>query len=125
MEKSYGSAMVLSKGTFLLLDINGRPEGSDVDDFLVDGATVYFEANDDIHGEELWITQGTTASTRLYKDLLPGPQGADPDHTIKIGGQLYFELEDGVHGDELWRLDISPLCTAIEAANGSVVSFCL
>ena len=34
------------------------------------GRYVYFTADDGIHGEELWVTEGTVESTRLVKDIL-------------------------------------------------------
>ena len=34
--------------------------------------TMYFTANDSIHGEELWESNGTEASTRLVADIYPG-----------------------------------------------------
>ena len=34
---------------------------------------LYFTANDDFNGRELWKTDGTTAGTSLVKDITPGP----------------------------------------------------
>jgi len=33
---------------------------------------LYFNANDGVHGRELWATDGTEAGTQLVKDISPG-----------------------------------------------------
>ncbi|MFO1055156.1 MAG: hypothetical protein U1F36_23305 [Planctomycetota bacterium] len=37
----------------------------------IDG--IYFEADDGVHGEEIWFTDGTASGTHLFMDLTPGP----------------------------------------------------
>ena len=36
----------------------------------VSGNLVYFVCDDGVHGEELWVTDGTRDGTRLVKDIL-------------------------------------------------------
>lgn len=74
------------------------------------GGTIYFWADDGVHGKELWKSNGSTAGTALVKDINPGAAGALPEkpgvflaYTEVAGGTLYFAANDGVHGTELWK----------------------
>ena len=40
------------------------------------GGTLFFTANDGIHGLELWKSDGTAAGTVLVKDIRPGATAA-------------------------------------------------
>ena len=51
--------------------------------------------------EQLWITDGTAAGTRVIKTFATGPIG----QLTMIGGRVYFTVDDGVHGQELWTSD--------------------
>ncbi|MCP4639292.1 MAG: hypothetical protein GY851_02595 [bacterium] len=52
-------------------------EGSWPSRFTVAGAHVFFSADDGIHGEELWVTDGTSEGTRLVMDIAqPGDLAA-------------------------------------------------
>lgn len=70
---------------------------------------VFFTANDSIHGEELWRTSGTEASSVLLKDINPGTNSAWNDFQgrefILFANKIYFNANDGVNGDELWVSD--------------------
>ncbi|NBT12189.1 MAG: hypothetical protein EBS56_01090, partial [Planctomycetia bacterium] len=94
-------------GTRLLKDINltsagdGGVGGSDPADFFIAGSTLYFSANDGVHGRELWKTDGTAAGTVLVKDLVPGGGAGDPrDFAILPSGQVLFVAQSG-----LWKTD--------------------
>ena len=64
---------------------------------------LYFIANDGIHGQELYKTNGVT--TRLVKDINPGAGYSSPFYITISNGKLYFIANDGLHGDELWKSD--------------------
>ena len=65
---------LLSVGPQLVADISHHRTWSARPEELVEiGGTVYFMADDDVHGRELWKTDGTEAGTVLLKDIRPGP----------------------------------------------------
>jgi ELWxxDGT repeat protein len=71
------------------------------------GGTVFFPASDEVHGEELWRTDGTAVGTILVRDIDPGPYGwSSPTNLTAVGSTLFFSARDGVNGGiELWRSD--------------------
>ena len=73
------------------------------------GDTLFFTADDGIHGDELWASDGTMAGTRMVADIAPGVypaiQGAWPNILTVMGDTLFFYADDGVHGRELWASD--------------------
>ena len=68
------------------------------------GNTLYFIANDGIHGEELWKTDGTTSGTVMVKDINSGSDGTLLSRFIVVGNILYFVADDGTEV-ELWITD--------------------
>ena len=69
------------------------------------GGSVYFAANDGIHGYELWRSDGTADGTVMVKDIRRGSKSSHPRHLTDVGGTLYFAAKDGSHGQELWKSD--------------------
>jgi ELWxxDGT repeat protein len=70
------------------------------------GNTVFFVADDDSHGFELWKTDGTSVGTTLVKDIAPiGDPMAFPANLTPVGNKLFFTAGDGTNGRELWVSD--------------------
>lgn len=93
--------------TWLLADIvNGAISGSP-QELLRAGGYVYFRASDQIHGSELWRTDGTTAGTSMVRDIAPGTQGSTPTSIAAAGSgpHVVFQADDGVAGEEVWTSD--------------------
>jgi len=61
---------------------------------------------DDVHGYEIWRTDGTVSGTVMVKDIRPGTYGGGAiDSAVVIDGIYYFAANDGVNSTELWRSD--------------------
>jgi ELWxxDGT repeat protein len=106
--KSDGTA----SGTGLVKDINlvthqnSDPVGSSYPLFLTGiGTTVYFSANDEIVGRELWKSDGTASGTLLVKDIRGGADSSSPAYITNVNGTLLFSADDGANGVELWKSD--------------------
>ncbi|MBI4511280.1 MAG: hypothetical protein HY698_16725 [Deltaproteobacteria bacterium] len=103
------------EGTLMVEDVSASGEDSASYTFAAPrpltavGGTVFFVAEDMVHGYELWKTDGTSAGTVLVKDIQPGLPSAfsyyAPRPFVAWDGTLYFAADDGEHGSELWRSD--------------------
>ena len=97
-------------GTMMVKDINLGAGGSNPQLFVLKNATsssasiVFFGANDEINGQELWRSDGTEAGTVMVKDINP-KASSSPSSLADIGGTLFFMANDGTNGYELWMSD--------------------
>ncbi len=97
-----------STGTVMVKDI--YPGSNTNFNFAPSGITfmngeIYFSANDSIHGNELWKSDGTDTGTVMLAEIYPGLNSSNPAHLTNANGVLYFTANDGVHGVELWKYD--------------------
>jgi ELWxxDGT repeat protein len=96
-------------GTFRLADINvgsGDPNIKNLAVFTLNGNTVaFFSANNNINGQELWMTDGTQAGTYLVKDINPGVADSLPFGFTNYNNLVYFFANDGANGHEFWVSD--------------------
>src|SRR5262249_50382137 len=103
--KSDGTAA----GTVLVKDIRpgsspyGYPYGSNPQHLTAVDGTLFFAANDGVHGTELWESDRAAAGTPLVKDIRAGSYGSYPYSLTAVDDQLFFTANDGVHGTELWK----------------------
>jgi ELWxxDGT repeat protein len=99
-------------GTSLLKDINQTRNdfagGSEPSDFFVAGDTLYFSANDGVHGDELWKTDGTAAGTVLVKDISQTPTpltSSYPHDFARLADGTVLFVANGDGGNTLWKTD--------------------
>lgn len=86
--KGFGQGSSLSFSSYI--DVNG---------------TLYFTANDGIHGTELWKSDGTQAGTMMVKDINKYIDSSSVSNLTNVDGTLYFTANDGAQGQELWMSD--------------------
>jgi ELWxxDGT repeat protein len=115
----------------VLVDINtgnGPVADSSPSGFARLTATVtVFTAWDPVHGRELWITDGTTANTRILADICPGACSSSATvlnaEDALARGVAYLAADDGRLGNELWRAtadgDVSMVADINPGALGS------
>ncbi len=105
-----------SEGVSLVKDIREGPSGSICGALgVVLEESVYFGANDGVHGCELWRTAGSKESTSMVKDLESDRSGSIPQALRAVGDRVYFVADDGIHGRELWVTDGSAAGTVLVA----------
>ena len=93
-------------GTVMVKDIfpgSGGSTGVYGLDWVVFDGKIFFIANDGVHGDELWVSDGTEAGTELVKDVYPGVNGSQMIFMTATTDALYFGARDETHGTELWR----------------------
>lgn len=78
-------------------DINPGPGGTYIFRAGALGFALYFSAYDGVHGEELWVSDGTEAGTYLVKDIWPstnhddtGAYSSKPEHFTASSSGMYF-----------------------------------
>jgi len=90
--------------TSMVKDIRPGAAGSALADLTDVNGTLYFGADDGVHGSELWMSNGTAAGTVMVKDIEPGAFFSAPGRFTPIGSTVYFSAKSA--GYELWRLDV-------------------
>ncbi len=67
--------------------------------------TLFFVANTDLTGREIWKSDGTEAGTTLVKDINPGSSHSMITKIVGYNGKAYFRANSNVNGYELWSSD--------------------
>ncbi len=85
-------------------DLNDAPTDSRPRELTVMNGILYFQADDGLHGVELWRSDGSIAGTYMVKDMKPGDDDAYPSELTVSGDTLFFRAR-GDGGDELYKTD--------------------
>src|SRR5262249_38398778 len=102
-------------GTAIIKDIAAGVPSSNPTGLLDVNGTVFFNANDGSHGQELWTSNGAAAGTNVVKDINDATLSSRPNPFIEFNGVAYFAAEEGVHGVELWKTNGTVAGTALVA----------
>lgn len=81
--------------------------------FTTVGDRVFFDADDGVHGRELYVSDGTADGTFMVKDINPGSGSGlrfhnglvDVNALTAVGDRLFFIARDGVSGAGLYVTD--------------------
>jgi ELWxxDGT repeat protein len=74
-------------------------------------SALFFQADDGVHGYELWKSDGTSSGTGIVADLEPGSAGSFPYGLTARGATLFFFTWGQTGPPSLWRSDGSPFGT--------------
>lgn len=70
------------------------------------GQKLFFIANHPSYGDELWVSDGTIAGTKMVKDIYPGTYGSGIKHLTAFGNKVVFQARgDDASGYEPWISD--------------------
>ncbi|MBF0185072.1 MAG: DUF4347 domain-containing protein [Magnetococcales bacterium] len=99
-------------GTQMLLDINPGTDSSSLGygtELVLCNNKIFFQADDGVHGEELWVTDGTAAGTTLVKDIWAGSIDSSIRTITAFNNKVFFYAQDGTgylgYHDQLWVSD--------------------
>lgn len=87
---------------------------------VVANGKVYFTANDGVHGEEPWVSDGTLAGTQMIKDIIPGSGASAPYGFTQIGDMLFMSANHSIYGNEPFAMSLT--ASAPVAADDSAVT---
>ena len=88
--------------------LTGTDLGSFPHELTTVGGVAYFVANDGATGREVWRTDGTTAGTRLVRNIRPDPDPLwyRPEQLTAVGDRLFFIEQSEREGPpQLWTSD--------------------
>ena len=114
---------LLAGDPYLVEDLHQVPASSLPMDLTEFRDEVFFSAETDEHGRELWRSDGTAEGTFMVSDILPGPEGAYPRQLVVLRDQLYFAANSRATGrgnSRVWKSDGTETGTSEIAAFDSV-----
>lgn len=109
--KSFGRELWHSTGTpignVMVKDIRAGQNSSNPSSLTLINGTLFFTANDGVHGVELWKSDGTESGTKMVKDirLNNNSEYDEPRNLTSYNGKLYFSAKNNTDGYELWTSD--------------------
>ncbi len=124
--KSDGTAA----GTVLVKDIvnipvwNAKVWGSNPVNLVNNNGTLFFTANDMVNGQEMWMSDGTTAGTVLFKDFTNDAGSSDPANLTAIDGRIFATvMSESIGREAISVIDVfTPAAPTITAPTGTTAS---
>ncbi|CAN5526910.1 hypothetical protein BH10BAC3_BH10BAC3_26920 [soil metagenome] len=83
--------------------------------YAVAGNVAFFQADDGIHGSELWRSDGSSVGTWLVKDLEAGSGSAYLNDITAVNGKVYFSAYVPSYGWGVWVTDGTEMGTQVLA----------
>lgn len=99
--------------------INPGAEDSDPNDLTIVNGTLYFSADDNTNGIELWRINASGQAV-LVEDAVaggginPGVFNSEPVYLTNVNGTLYFRALTNSSGQDLWRTTASGQAVKVE-----------
>jgi len=81
------------------------PEASYPTSLVAFDSKLFFVANDGVHGDELWKSDGTADGTVLVRDIAAGDVGSYSRGLVSFNGKLFFTASDENFNQSLWSSD--------------------
>lgn len=82
-------------------DIAPGVASSSPKNFAIYNNKLYFAADDGVHGEELWVYDGSSPP-QMVADLVAGDEPSVPEELTVFKGKLYFTSIKAGEGKQLW-----------------------
>lgn len=97
------------------------PRGSYPNLLVNANGTLYFTANDQVNGWELWRVNSDGLAEMVEDSIpgggiAPGAGGSYPERVVSVGNLVYFPASGGTFGTELWRINSLGLAELVEDA---------
>ena len=89
----------------LVRDLNPGLANSQPVRMIEFGDHLYFTADDGIHGNELWKTDGTRQGTTMVADIATGSEGSSISEIFVANDFLVFDVLSETGGSDMWRSD--------------------
>ena len=90
----------------LVKEVNPSNSEAGIYEQAVMGGRLFFVATDAEYGEELRVTDGTAAGTRIVRDIAPPGATSGVGNLTPIGDTLFFTaVPDGSYTSHVWRSD--------------------
>ncbi len=102
-----------------LIDINCVGIATSPANLMQVGDQLFFTADDAVHGNELWVTDGSDEGTRLVKDIAAGLSPSSPYELTDVNGTLFFTAIDTFQVRQLWKSDGTEAGTMLVKAIGN------
>ncbi|WP_240614562.1 ELWxxDGT repeat protein [Herpetosiphon llansteffanensis] len=87
-------------------------EGSSPFELTLVDDTLFFSADDGVHGQELWVSDGTESDTRLVKDIVVGEESTWPTQLEPANHGVFFVVNQQA-AYQLWFSDGTEVGTRI------------